>query len=209
MLLPPEDLENDCLTALVGQIFSEMILGGGIGGKACEPWLLWEGITKIVEVVQVQLPNSRAQERVDRSSINKTEPELPAKRMMNFRISVQQTFWLVLQYAFLVGTAIRFLFLTIASASSLPSRLPASERYSMIDDSQAPTTASTAGQRQTQPQTQPVKQAIITMKIWACASNLLDLDVRMTWLRATLSMLQWAALWGPGKVGNTNGMLDK
>ena len=49
VLLPTEDLENSCLTALVGQIFSEMIIGNGIGGKASEPWLLWEGITKTAE----------------------------------------------------------------------------------------------------------------------------------------------------------------
>jgi hypothetical protein len=47
ILLPTEDLENDCLTAIVGQVFSEMIIGGAIGGKASEPWLLWEGITKV------------------------------------------------------------------------------------------------------------------------------------------------------------------
>ncbi len=68
ILLPTEDLENDCLTSLVGQIFSEMVIGGGIGEKACEPWLLWEGITKTAEAIQAQLPKSNAQVRVKRSN---------------------------------------------------------------------------------------------------------------------------------------------
>ena len=42
VLLPTEDLENGCLRALVAEIFSDMILGNGVSGKACKPWLLWE-----------------------------------------------------------------------------------------------------------------------------------------------------------------------
>jgi len=47
------------------------------------------------------------------------------------------------------------------------------------------------------------------MKIWSCASSLLDLDVRMPWLCATISMLQWGALTGPGELGNIDGRVDK
>ena len=55
----------------------------------------------------------------------------------------------------------------------------------------------------------PLKQPIIKMKLWSCFSSLLDLDVRMPWLRGAVLMLQWGAITGPGEVGNTNGMLDK
>jgi hypothetical protein len=47
------------------------------------------------------------------------------------------------------------------------------------------------------------------MKIWTCASSLLDLDARMPWLRATLSLLQWFALQGPGELGATDRIIDK
>jgi hypothetical protein len=53
------------------------------------------------------------------------------------------------------------------------------------------------------------KQPIVKMKMWSCAANLLDLDVRMPWLSATFSMLQHVALTGPGKLGSTDGMIDK
>ncbi|KAK6388345.1 hypothetical protein LTR65_008023 [Meristemomyces frigidus] len=46
LVLPPEDLVNPCLDVLVSEIFSEMIVHSGILGRACEPWLLWEGVTK-------------------------------------------------------------------------------------------------------------------------------------------------------------------
>ncbi|KAK8146981.1 translational activator for mitochondrial COX1 [Beauveria asiatica] len=44
ILLPTEDLENPCLTAIVGQIFSELIVGNILAGKASQPWLLYESI---------------------------------------------------------------------------------------------------------------------------------------------------------------------
>ncbi|KAM3453501.1 hypothetical protein MY3296_003732 [Beauveria thailandica] len=44
ILLPTEDLENPCLTAIVGQIFSELIVGNIVAGKASQPWLLYESI---------------------------------------------------------------------------------------------------------------------------------------------------------------------
>jgi hypothetical protein len=36
----------------LAEIFAEMILGNGISGKACEGWVLWEGITRIAKVLQ-------------------------------------------------------------------------------------------------------------------------------------------------------------
>ncbi|TQS32233.1 hypothetical protein Golomagni_07458, partial [Golovinomyces magnicellulatus] len=44
ILLPTEDLENPCLTSLVEQIFSELIIGNNIANKASQPWLLYECI---------------------------------------------------------------------------------------------------------------------------------------------------------------------
>ncbi|KAK6601588.1 PXA domain-containing protein [Botrytis cinerea] len=129
VLLPTEDLENDCLTSLVGQIFSEMILGNGIGGKACEPWLLWEGIMKIAEVIQARLPKAKAQVRIDRSNSEITRPNLldikaGNTKTSNFGKSMQKYFWLILQYLFLAFAAVRAIFIAIATSSSLPSRIP-------------------------------------------------------------------------------------
>jgi len=216
ILLPTEDLENDCLTTLVGQIFSEMILGGGIGGKASEPWLLWEGITKIAEVIQTKLPKNKAQVRVERSNsdlMDSVPLNLTGKRARSWKFgrSLHKTFWLVLQYGYVAFTAIRFFIITLATASSLPSRITpttkitgstlANDRMEPLE-STSPATSSATRQI-------PSKQPIVKMKIWSCASSLLDLDARMPWLNATLSFLQWASLTGPGEVGNTDGMVDK
>lgn len=214
MMLPTEDLENDCLTSLVGQIFSEMILGGGVGGKACEPWLLWEGISKIVEVIKAQLPGQKAQVRVQRSnsSLGPLPTHLTGGTSLSWRLgqSLQKTFWLVLQYGFLAFTAARFFIVTLATASSLPSRITISKKGTGLSDmSDHMNTLSTSGETRPRGQRQPLKQPIMKMKIWSCVDSLLDVSVRMPWLASTLSLLQWGAITGPGEVGNTDGLVDK
>jgi hypothetical protein len=217
ILLPTEDIENDCLTALVGQIFSEMIIGNGLGGKGCEPWLLWEAITKIGEIVQAKLPKSKAQERVDKSGFNEANTKDTGGVGENVRSrprwSVQKTFWLILQYAFLTFTTIRFVIITIAGSSSLPSRLSPYAKGSggapLGQILQPPAFQEQDGLSPSPDPGVPLKRPILAMKLWPCVSNILDLSVRMPWLTATMSMLQWCAIRGPGEVGFTDGMLDK
>lgn len=214
VLLPTEDLDNDCLTALVGQILSEMILGGGIGGKACERWLLWEGITKIAEVVQSQLPKSKARVRLERSNSDLVDPGSldPTGRSTkgwNAGISLQKLFWLVLQYGFLAFTAIRSLIIIVATASSLPSRIALVKKSTISATSLNSLEELEILDPLSKQRDLESKQPILKMKLWSCVSNLLDLDVRMPWISGTLSMFQWAALRGPGQIGNTDGMLDK
>lgn len=215
VLLPTEDLENDCLTSLVGQIFSEMILGGGIGGKASEPWLLWEGITKIAEAVQAKLPKSKAQVRLDKSDSDATASkplDIIGRGTKTWRVgrSIQKSFWVVLQSVFLAFTAVRFMIITMATSSSLPPRIAPMRKItgSVVskDDLEPPKDTNI---RTILVDRLPLKQPILNMKIWSCVSCLLDLEFRMPWLSATISMLQWGVINGPGEFGNTDGMIDK
>ncbi|CZT51761.1 related to MSS51 protein [Rhynchosporium secalis] len=216
VLLPTEDLENDCLTTLVGQIFSEMILGGGIGGKASEPWLLWEGITKMAEVIQTKLPNNKAQNRVERSNSDLQDfvpPNMTGKKTRSWKLghSLHKTFWLVLQYGFVAFTAIRFLIVTLATATSLPSRIAPTTKItgSTLASDQIESSESIASDNSSAIRRISSKRPIVEMKIWSCASSLLELNARMPWLNATLSFLQWTSLVGPWEVGDTDGMVDK
>lgn len=207
VLLPTEDLENDCLTTLVGQIFSEMILGGGIGGKASEPWLLWDGLTKVVEVIQTKISKPKAQVNHDDSyPLDVTEPSTKPWR---FGWSIQKHFWQLLQYIFLAFTAIRFIIIALATSSSLPSRIVYTRKMSGVGSKDGVEPLANMDSSMTSENLTPLKQPILNMKIWSCASSLLDLDGRMPWLNATLSMLQWVAIAGPGMVGNTDGRVDK
>ncbi|KAF5498545.1 PXA domain protein 1 [Colletotrichum fructicola] len=52
VLLPTEDLENDCLTSLVGQIFSELIIGNVLANRLSQPWLIYECLIILTRVLE-------------------------------------------------------------------------------------------------------------------------------------------------------------
>ncbi|KAK3106708.1 hypothetical protein LTR53_018223, partial [Teratosphaeriaceae sp. CCFEE 6253] len=56
LVLPPEDLQNPCLSVLVTEIFSEIIVRNAVLVKASEPWLLWEGVTKLLHTLGPRPP---------------------------------------------------------------------------------------------------------------------------------------------------------
>ncbi len=223
LLLPTEDLENDCLTSLVGGILSDMIIGNGIGVKASEPWLLWEGIAKIIEVVQEQISKTKTKPKdlvgIPPAQLGKPQDDkapVAIHTKSSWRAQMRKTFWLVLQHVFLALTTIRLIISTIATSSSLPTRIKP-----FIKKSNKQTTASGHLQPPPSPfstrsfssQMSTTKhnetQPIVNMKIWPCVSSLLDLNVRLPWLCATLSFLQWGAVHGPGQLGGTDRIIDK
>lgn len=229
VLLPTEDLENGCLRALVVEILAEMIVANGIGGKACEGWLLWEGITRIVEVLEhpeakdTESPRQHSDQEQSLSRLERYGLLAPpvegengqAERLLDGAgrhkaapMTSSGLFWAVVQFAFLVGTAMRAVIVAIATSSSLPMRSatemggpPTAEA-----DRQSPLPGAddSAGKRAL-----TSKRPIVSMKLWSCASNLVELETRMPWLSGLISMLQWTLLVGPGRVGNTDGALDR
>ena len=226
LLLPTEDLKNGCLRALVAEIFAEMILGNGISGKACEGWVLWEGITRIAEVLQTDDTKEKGvqPEGPDgEQSLNRLErygllPHQGTEARSGERLDTEQQrpkqplasptalFWTVVQYAFLAFTAARAVILCAATSSSLPSRYVTSEQSSgqASDQLQMPQTKSATSKR-------PLggKRPVVSMALWSCAAQVVELDVRMPWLSGFTSMLHRGALVGPGRVGETDGVLDR
>lgn len=214
ILLPTEDLENACLTSLVGGILSDMIIQKGIGGKASQPWLIWEGITKITEIVKEKTTKSEGsvdeQPPDSHGNLSSQSANHPKQKW-----SVQRVFWLVLQNAFFAYTAVRFVVVAISSASSLPSRMRSSKRpfsSSAVSGHLPPPPSSHSAKSfgsQTSISKQEAKMPMISMKIGPCVANLFNLNTRMPWFCAIISFFQWCCLWGPGKVGDTNGVIDK
>ncbi|KAJ4374601.1 hypothetical protein N0V86_007471 [Didymella sp. IMI 355093] len=227
VLLPTDDLKNGCLRSLVAEIFAEMILGNGISGKACEGWLLWEAIGRIADILQTDpgqdddlssddgaavedlsrlerfgLLPSPAEEQSGSTSV----PVADAKRHRAASMSASGLFWMVTQYAFLAFTALRAFILTIAAASSLPSRAFAGGPIPMEENHQS---LSSEVESQASTHLLDVKRPIVSMKLWSCAAQFVELDVRMPWLTGFTSMLHCGALFGPGRVGDTDGVLDR
>ncbi|CAN9262188.1 unnamed protein product [Alternaria alternata] len=227
LLLPTEDLKNGCLRALVAEIFAEMILGNGISGKACEGWVLWEGITRIAEVLQTDAtkekdpqsddPNAeQSLTRLERYGLlsphggTEVHPEERLDAGQNRHntpvVYTSGAFWAIIQYAFLAFTAVRAVILRLATLSSLPSRIATSEQSSVEagSQSQTPQAENIASRRPLE-----AKRPVVSMGLWSCVAQLVELDVRMPWLLGFISMLHRGALAGPGRVGETDGVLDR
>jgi hypothetical protein len=227
VLLPSEDLENGCLRALVAEIFAEMILGNGISGKACEGWLLWEGITSIARVLQTDASKEEALQSEDASpeqSMTRLErfgllssarneqtgsinpPVSSQYQHRTWPVFISRLFWTVVQYMFWASAAARALVSTVATSSAIPSR--------SLDHE--PPSVGTSNQPQLSPANTPLstrllrtKRPVISMRLWSCLAQVAELSVRMPWLLGSISILHWGLLAGPGKVGDTNGILDR
>ncbi|KAI8966851.1 PXA domain-containing protein [Daldinia sp. FL1419] len=208
LLLPTEDLENECLTTLVGQLFSELIIGNLVVNKLSEPWLIWEGLIILTRVVC-------AKKTIEASGPGNMESDVDLKtghgivpRTTNERSSyIQQVFWNVIQWGFVIVHSIRLIISTIMLSRTLPPRpIPTLRKvdptsHDFEEKSYHPP-ASEIG-------LQPVNVPIADFRLWTCVGNLLEMDARMPWMNGALSMAQWGALRGPGNLAGFNGMIDR
>lgn len=194
VLLPTEDLENPCLTSLVGQIFSEMIIGNALANKAAQPWLLYEGICILAKLLREK--KARAAERLVGSQAAVVDK---ASR----RWSVHGFFLWIINLCLFLISSIRLLAGAVAASSSLPPRTP-------IPDAKG---IEAIQSEETHPQdtarAAPITVPILNFRIWSCAGNLLELPSRMPWLNGFLSLAQHGAINGPGRLGGFNSTVDR
>ncbi|KAJ4268668.1 hypothetical protein NW762_002735 [Fusarium torreyae] len=199
ILLPTEDLENPCLTSLVEQIFSELIIGNIIANKASQPWLLYEGICITARVLQQKKDQGTvAPETQDGSS----EPKVEVKGRRVW--SVRSMFLGVIQLGMLVVGSLRFISTAIVMASSLPPRTtPIEEKEALMDHDKRSSIPSS-------PKTSDYTKApVLSCRVWTCLGNLLELSLRMPWLDGFLSLLQYGVVNGPGRIAGHDGPVDR
>lgn len=210
-MLPTEDLENECLTSLVGQIFSELIIGNLVSNKLSEPWLLLEifiMLTRLTKGASQSTDHSTALAQSESDKPDSTAPKVrPVKASVGS--SMHQLFWSMVQWGFLVINAVRLVINILVLSRSLPPRSAPFfvKRQNVTDhhnDGQSfkPLTASAS-------KLEPVKAPIADFKIWSCIGNLLEMDARMPWLNGAISMLQWCSTRGPGRVAGYDGVIDR
>jgi len=206
VLLPTEDLGNSCLRTLVADVIGEMILGNGIGNKACEGWLIWEGITKITETVNARHKpkvtgyqmESDGRSRLEKFGLLSDRTISSKQDMDRGRTSgLSDMIWKALQYGYLTFLALRFVSVGLFAAYSRGAA-PAST-YSR-DEDPASTTSATA---------LSWKRPILSFKIFSLISILLDLSDRTPWLVGALCLLQHHLVRRPISLGATGGLFDK
>lgn len=203
ILLPTEDLENPCLTSLVEQILSELIIGNIIANKASQPWMLYEGICITARVLRQKKEEGPADTGTQKET---SEPKLEVKgrRAWSVRTSVRSMFLGVIQLGMLVVASLRFITTALVMASSLPARMtPIDEKEALLDHDKPSSVSSS-------PETSDyMKAPILSCRLWTCLGNLLELSMRMPWLDGLLSLLQYGAVNGPGRIAGHDGPIDR
>ncbi|EXK41489.1 hypothetical protein FOXG_02173 [Fusarium oxysporum f. sp. lycopersici 4287] len=193
ILLPTEDLENPCLTSLVEQIFSELIIGNVIANKASQPWMLYEGICITARVLRQGNDQGVV---VAETQNDSGGPKVDVKGRRSW--SVRSMFLAVIQLGMLVVASLRFITTALVMASSLPARAtPLDEKEALLDHDKSPPRSS-----------DPVKAPILSCRVWTCLGNLFELSLRMPWLDGFLSLLQYGAVNGPGRIAGHDGPID-
>lgn len=208
VLLPTEDLDNECLTALVGQILSELIIGNVVIGKLSQPWMIWECLIITARVLGRRSAGKGSLEEGVVEAIAHEAAGKPTHAPARPSWSPSAFLWSVIHWVFLIFATGKALVVTLASSSSLP------PRSSHADDKKGkgfgPGIRSSSKQRALDLSANaPPKTPILVYKLWACVSTLIELDIRMPWLSGSLSMLQLGAVRTPGRLAGLDGPLDR
>lgn len=189
VLLPTEDLENPCLTALTGEIFSELVISNVVANKAAQPWLLFEAICILARLVE--------QKRASAASSRTLELERGPKRHGGW--SVQAILLSVVQLALVVMTSIRLLAGMVAGAASLPPRAAgAAESHEGAPERGGDGAPAT-----------PTKVPVLEFGAWSFLGNAVEMGSRMPWLGGLLSLLQLGLTRGPGRLAGLDSTLDR
>ncbi|OQE47422.1 hypothetical protein PENCOP_c001G08897 [Penicillium coprophilum] len=205
VLLPTEDLENRSLRALVVDVIADLILGNQVSGRACEGWFIWENIGKLAAQVgrrQTQDETKSASgspiNRLEKFGLLSTDDELPDPSA-----SFSATWiWSLLQGIYLGYVFLRFIATGLFRVASSPGSsshgvgaslaLPINQKRDEME--------STDGTS---------KRPVLDYRMYSMVSQIMGIPSRMPWLSGLLALFQHLILAGPGRVGATNGILDR
>ena len=218
LLLPPEDLNNSCLRVLVTEIFSEMIVGNGLSAKACEGWMIWDGLTKAIEAMRnrkdlviekVESPTASRLEQFGLLPIPGQAASTISSKHGKVAGSLLQIFvqtLLILNVAFIM---LRNMIVAFSNSSSLPTRSSISKHSTLASNRvSAPSSRATSPSIGFASNDEP-KRAILDMPAWSLPARILSLDIRMPWLTGFLPFLQYHVTHRALLVGCTDGRIDR
>lgn len=211
VLLPTEHLENACLRTLIGDILADLLLGEIVGGKVAESWFIWEVITKLAR--ELNPGPDRCGEEAEQTEQSRLESfgllSPPKQEDSEGRDSVKDQstmvhlFWTLLQFGYLVYAMLRFViheviqvvspssFMPVRGlASTIVAKTPASESQPLLSDRTA-------------------RLPVLKYRLFEMASQLVDIPRRMPWLGGSLALAQHVLLRGPGRLGETDGFIDR
>ncbi|KAL5366171.1 PXA domain-containing protein [Aspergillus floccosus] len=208
VLLPTEDLENACLRTLVGDIFADLILGNEISGKICEGWFLWESVTKLLEVVGKSANSEgntadgvlRQQSQLQKFGLLSPREDFQRGGLsQKSQLRVPDWVWTILQLVYLAYVTLHFIVMGLFRVASTPLRSSPTSCASPFDEAKETTTFGKFSKQ----------RPVLQYRVFGMVSHLLDVPRRMPWLGGLLALLQYHIVAGPGRLGDTGGVLDR
>jgi hypothetical protein len=207
VLLPTEDLENACLRTLVCDILADLIIGNQVSGRMCEGWFLWESVTKILDIVrsrqshEVDATTAVPHEQSQLQKFGLLSPKEEFERHHSSskgQLRIPDWVWDTLQLVYLVYVTLRFILTGIFRVASVPVSSPSSFTALTSHANEAPASCNP-----------PWKRPVLDYRIFGMLSQLLDIPRRMPWLGGLLALFQYLILAGPGRLGDTDSVLDR
>jgi hypothetical protein len=198
----------------VNDILSDLILGKEVAGRVCQGWFLWDAITKVTEAVRrrktlehTDSTNDVSTNRLERFGLLEDEDD-SAKSHASAQSRATAWIWSVLQNIYLGYVALRFIatgLFRVASnqgqghshgaSVSFPAATPDFSKKEGFDSSLSDGVTS--------------KRPVLDYRMYSMISQLLGISQRMPWLSGLFALVQHLILAGPGRLGHTDGILDR
>ncbi|KAJ5915063.1 hypothetical protein N7454_011175 [Penicillium verhagenii] len=212
ILLPTEDLGNDTVRALVGDVLADLILGKAVGDRICEARFLYEVITKLTEIMRhrksPENPGTSAApaNRLEKFGLLSTNEESARPQTASQSLAAVWI-WNVLQSLYLGYVALRFIATGLFRVASNPG--PGSSHGAGVSFPAATPESSKEGFESPLSDKTTNKRPILDYRVASMASQLLGMSQRMPWLSGFLALIQHLILAGPGRIGDTDGVFDR
>lgn len=212
ILLPTEDLENSSLRALVGDVMADLILGKEVGGRLCQGTFLYELIIKFTTVMKdgrgqggSDSDSDTTANRLERFGLLSSNEAPTGPQLLAGESQVIAWIWRIIQGLYLCYVSLRFIatgLFRVASnpgsgsshgvAVSFPAATPC------LPKEGAESSDSVAG-----------KRPVLFYRAVPMASKVFGIPQRMPWAYGLLDLTQHLILAGPGRLGHTDGLLDR
>ncbi|KAJ6144429.1 PX-associated sorting nexin 13 [Penicillium chermesinum] len=211
ILLPTEDLENSSLRTLVGDIIADLILGKEVGDRICKGVFFYELIIKFTMIVRNRKDpkDSGAAEDATPNRLEKfglLSSEEPSRAQVPTGESQFMAWiWLILHALYLFYVSLRFIVTGLSRVASNPglgsshgAAVPSPTATSGLPKSDPGSSENVAGRR-----------PVLDYGAISMASTVFEIPKRMPWTSGLLALGQHLILTGPGRLGNTDGILDR
>ncbi|KAK2736140.1 hypothetical protein FQN57_000871 [Myotisia sp. PD_48] len=195
ILLPTEDLENTCLTTLIGDILADLLLGEIVSEKAAQGWFIWETLLNILADLNQQNSSDGGkgwdQEGRPGDQKQRLDPEdHSSKRDQSFILGVVLN---ILQYCYLGYVAIQFV---VAGLFRVAFVTPTSKENNGANEKMSRSNGGT-------------RLPVLQYRIFSVLGEVIEISSRMPWLGGVIALVQHLLLENPWRVGDTDGILDR